>query len=75
MLYSLPWGCLYKLQEENLGQRIWDKVRNYWEHVGEHNENLMGMLCEQQKIPTPPPHSAKTKHVVYCIMALSSFGG
>jgi hypothetical protein len=27
------------LQEENLGKGIWDKVRSYWEHVGEHIGN------------------------------------
>jgi hypothetical protein len=41
---SPPLGCLYKLQEYNLGPMIWDKVRSYWEHVEEHIGNFGDML-------------------------------
>jgi hypothetical protein len=39
---------LYQLQKENLGQRIWDKVRCYWEHVEEHIGNMRNMLVNWQ---------------------------
>jgi len=29
-------------RRENLGQRIWDKGRSYWEHIGEHIGNMFG---------------------------------
>ncbi len=35
---SLSW--LSRLQEQNLGQRIWDKVRSYWEQIWEHIKKL-----------------------------------
>jgi len=43
---------------EELVQRLWDKVRSYWEHVWEHIENLRNVLktqWEQQKSNIPPP--------------------
>ncbi len=32
------------IQVQNLGQRIWDEVRRYWEYVGEQIENLRNKL-------------------------------
>jgi hypothetical protein len=37
---SPPLGCFYRLEEQNLGQRKWDKIRSYWELVGESIGNL-----------------------------------
>jgi len=44
VLQSPCLGCLYKLQELNYGQMIWDKMRCYWEHVGEHIKKFENML-------------------------------
>jgi hypothetical protein len=35
---------LYSFPDNKLGQSIWDKMRRYREHVGEHIENLTTML-------------------------------
>ncbi len=37
---------LYKFQQDNIGQSVWDEVRCYWEHVEEHIGNLMGTHWE-----------------------------
>jgi hypothetical protein len=37
------WAAQIGYKEYNLRQRIWDKMRSYWEHVEEHignNKNL-----------------------------------
>ncbi len=36
---------------------LWDEVRSYWEHVGEHIGNLMG----NNKSPTPPTNPQEKK--------------
>jgi hypothetical protein len=40
---------LYGLQENNIGQSIWDKMRSYWEHIWEHIEKN-----PTKKSNTPP---------------------
>jgi len=44
----------------NLRQRIWDKVRSYWEHVEEHignNKNLKPLpSLERRKLQCMLPH-------------------
>jgi len=32
------------LQEDNVWQKIWDKVRFYWEHIVKHIDNLGNTL-------------------------------
>jgi hypothetical protein len=46
--HFLLWGWLYWLQEYKLRQRIWAKVKNYWELDG----NKVRIHWEQQKLPS-----------------------
>jgi hypothetical protein len=59
------WAWIYRLQVRTLGQRMWDKVRSYWEHVKEPIGNLMGIQWEQIEnkknwTSQPSPHKRKT---------------
>jgi hypothetical protein len=62
---------LHRLQEENLGHMIWDKVSCYWENVRktlriwEDFENLCKHIVNNiiQKIQHPPPSSKEKKEV------------
>jgi hypothetical protein len=41
---SQNFAHIYRFQEENIGQSMWDKMRCCWEHVVEHIGNLVNML-------------------------------
>jgi hypothetical protein len=57
---SSPLGLFYRLQEENLWHRIWDKVRSNWEHIG-NSLRIWWEHVENNKNPTthPPPRPHK----------------
>ncbi len=63
------------LANKSIGQRIWDIVRSYCEHVFESIGNLMGTHREQQKSNTLP-HSPKIRnygcnHPIVIVIVLS----
>jgi hypothetical protein len=69
-------SCLYKSREWNLGQRIWDNVRCYWEHV----KNPVGTWSkhiENQKNPNNPtfPHPPQKTKILGPLVHASQFIG
>ncbi len=70
---------VYRSEEDNIGQSIWDKVRYYWEHIQEHIGNLENSLgtwrehlgnpksppkLQHPRPPLPPPFLTFMKHLV-----------
>ncbi len=50
-MYDCQYWTLYiGLKRTTFGQSIWDKVRSYWEHVGEHIESSENMLRMQWEL-------------------------
>ncbi len=65
-------GAIYPLsryKSKNLAQRMWDKVRCYWEQVGEHIENLGNMFENTYENPKKIQHPSFSPPTPSCLDA------
>jgi hypothetical protein len=74
------WTFYIGLKRTTFGQSIWDKVRSYWEHIGEHIESSKNMLRMQWELgentlgtkksntPHAPPKRKNWFYLVYVVI-------
>jgi hypothetical protein len=81
---SLPWSVsplahLSRSEGENFGQRIWDKVRCYWEHPWgthwEQKKHITEHIGNKKKIPPPypPKNKLRTPQPSHWLYEIDSF--